>query len=365
MVALHSDPVAAAVARPRSRHFFELDGLRGLAVLAVVGYHFGIPGMLGGYLGVDVFLVLSGFVVIRSLSRSTLEPGWVRQFFLRRLARLAPAMVPLLVFATLWYGIQTPGYTVHEIVAVASGALMAYNVGHVFAHADPALAHLWSLAVEWHFYLAAPLLVAPRRRTHAHPAGWLVATAVLVVLVRSAALAIGAIGPQTAFTLTPFRLDGLLLGAALALASPEWLAATCRRRGRLIGASAATVLLVLVAAGPVWYARPKISLIITMPLATTATAVLVALAAADTLGPLMRRCLSSKPLVWLGERSYSIYLWHYVAGTVVIAGGSERFQGVWTTAAMLGTSLAAAVLSYDFVERPLRSVITARIRHVP
>ena len=323
----------------------------------MIGYHFGVLGSRGGYLGVDIFFVLSGFVVMRSLSRSVGSPGWKRQFFVRRCARLVPAIVPVLLFAALWSAWKTPGIDSGETAALIGAATMNYNLARLALRANGELIHLWSLAIEWHFYLAAPLLIrlfANRRRG----AGLVLGGAGLVLLSRFSLVGTSRVEPMTAYLATWFRLDGLLIGTALALCSPV----TLRRIGPRLSSVALAVLGALVAAGPVWYSKPLISLLITIPTATFATAIVVAALASGTAPRRIEQVLSSRPLIALGERSYSLYLWHYVVGVVVLGNGSEAFQGIVKLVLQLAATFAAGWLSYGLIERPGRRLLTETLR---
>ncbi|MBL8328774.1 MAG: acyltransferase [Rubrivivax sp.] len=329
------------------QHFPELDGLRGLAVLAVVLYHFGVPFAPGGSLGVDVFFVLSGFVVTRALLRGLGEPGWRWRFLVRRFWRLMPAMGALLLAAAVWFWIQGRGIDAAEWSALAGGLAMTYNWAHLFASADRDVIHLWSLAIEWQFYLLAPLLMglAPRSLL------WLIALLAAGSVVLRATLLASDVQAMTVYMLTVTRLEGLLLGMFIGMLSVARLARLPPWAGGLGGAA---VLLLMVSV-PRWYTDPNTWLVLGPLLATLAGGAVIVCAAASPEVPRVLRWLDTRVLRWLGERSYSIYLWHFFLGVTVMAGGSESFQGLPMLTAQIAVSLLAAVASYEWIEKRWRS----------
>jgi peptidoglycan/LPS O-acetylase OafA/YrhL len=297
-----------------------LDGLRGVAILAVVLFHFfGLPG---GFFGVDLFFVLSGYLITTIL----LEDGRLGRFYVRRARRLLPALaLVLLVLSRQW------GWTrVTEGGLYLGNAFRAFGVGHLAA---TPLDHLWSLAEEEQFYLLWPivlLLVLPRRRHLAVALGVLF---VALVGYRIGLVATGA-GLQRIYFGPDTHADGLVLGCLAALLRPQVRAAAGRA-----GLLAIVVLFSLAEYSLGWleYGLPLFEI----------AAVLVVLAAAD--GHLPE--LTFKPLIWLGLISYSLYLWHQPA----------RFLfGLHSPWRALPAALVLALLSYWFVEKPFRRLV---LRH--
>lgn len=338
-------------------HWTALDGLRGLAVLGVVGFHLGLaPLGSGGWLGVDVFFVISGFVVTTAFARHRLSGADTVDFVLRRAARLLPGLAVFLV-VTAVVAVATSAERSADLRAVAASAAQVANLEMIAVgpSATPTR-HLWSLSIEWQFYLGLPALVALAARTGRHGALVVLGAALASMALRVVTLRWAVASPWAVYLATPTRLDGLLIGVALALLAPGW--------HRPIGAVwSGTGLLVTVAAlalVPQWYEAPVPTLVLAIPAVTAATALVVRAVVDDSLPAAASRALSSRPLRWVGERSYSIYLWHVLVG-VVLLGGGERWPGVWPFTLQAVVSVAAAALVHSVVEQPARLALTVRI----
>ena len=346
---------------PTGAYFVGLDGLRGFAVLGVLGYHFGAGFARGGYLGVDIFFVISGFVVTRNLIR-LIESGnpWRRQFYGRRFSRLFPVLLALLAaLLVVWVGRGSlDGAAVR---AVAGSGLMSYNLAAVHWGAElEGPLHLWSLGVEWHFYLLAPvlLIVGGRRLPALARALALLALAATVAMVRLGLLLDGSISSMWIYLHTLTRLDGLLVGMALALAP---LALLRRLWGRRFAAGALVGLAIAIVVGPAWGARPPVTLGVIGPLVTALTALIIVaeVSQSDSRPDEQpgRSTLEWPPLVWAGQRSYSLYLWHYFIGVTVLNGGTEAWHSWTMFVVQISLSLVVAEASYRWIERPARTAI--------
>ncbi len=342
-----------------------LDGLRGLAVLAVVAYHFHVPGFAGGWIGVDVFFVISGFVVTASVLRLVDHAGapvidW--RFYARRASRLLPALFVLIAFIGTWTYLHDDEITRRVQNSMVAAVLQVYNIAAAFDLTDNrAFAHFWSLSVEWQFYLVVPfaiwaLIVAPRRAAAATAALF----ALFVAALRVVGLASG-ISATRVYVLTWFRIDGLLLGVAIAFA---WQATALRVRQRLYSASwlALAVLAAVPVTVPGWYTWRVPSLALVVPLASLASAVLIYALIVRAAPHPVRWLLELRPLRYVGERSYSIYLWHYVIGVAIIAGGDHGWDGAVTLGRQLFFTTLASLASFAVVERPARRWLNARLR---
>lgn len=356
-------------ARPATGYFLGLDGLRGIAVLAVLGYHFGAAFLTGGYLGVDVFFVISGFVVTRNLVRLMDESEWAQGFYVRRVSRLYPVLLVFLVALAVFWLVDGV-FAGDSVIAIVGGALMSYNLALVYfgAEAEGPL-HLWSLGVEWHFYLLAPLLLAVggRRLAPLTRAIGLLGIAGLIAAVRLVLLLTDSVDSLTIYLHTLTRLDGLLIGCAIALAPLPLLSSIPVRR--VMGFLLAGLLAAMVI-GPAWGLRAPVTLGLVVPLVGALTAgitiAVVNIAVVNDRGqgsqrPLTQALLESPVLKWAGQRSYSLYLWHYFVGVSLIANGEELWQGWPTFILQVALSLIAAELSFRFVERPLRRAINRLI----
>ena len=379
-----SDPgVAAAVAREpgseparaprlgRLGHLAGLDGLRAIAVAAVLLYHSDLDFMPGGFLGVDVFFVISGYLITALLLAEWAERGTIglRRFWFRRARRLLPAVFVLLAGVILFALVALPD----EVARLRSDAAAAltyatnwYLVLHEQSYFEAVgrpspLGHLWSLAVEEQFYLLWPpvligLLVLFRRQ------GALLGTLLLAWLsgIWMAALFDPDVDPSRIYFGTDTRMFALLVGAALAFVRvPDraTLAARTAGAGSRLLAYATDV----VAVG-------SIALLGVLFLSLTAydevlylgglqfVALLSALAIATVVRPggVVGRALEWGPIRWIGVRSYSIYLWHWPVFVVTRPGIDIPLDG-WTALALrLTATLVLSDLSYRLVERPIR-----------
>lgn len=331
----------------RLGHQPALDGLRGLAVGAVLLGHARLPFLPGGYLGVDLFFVLSGFLITAILLQEQAQTGRIRllRFYGRRALRLLPALCAV-VGVSLLYGGLGPAAVAREMALDAAGSLLYVEnwLRALTAHHGPLLGHTWSLAIEEQFYLTWPLLLGARRGTTAPLVAIALLGALASALLRAALFA----GPPTVPRLyhgTDTRADALLGGCALGLA---WATPAVRARlqaaHRLVSAAAwaaAAVLgavLLRVRADDGWLYRGGLSL-----MALCASALLLC---AVTAPP---RPLVWPPLRWLGRISYGLYLWHYPVFQVFWIHGWLTPAGRLAAAAL---SVAVAALSYYGLERP-------------
>lgn len=362
--------------RPTAARFAGLDGLRAVAVILVVVYHLFGPALLpGGFLGVDVFFVISGFLITSLLLRELAATGGIRlvEFWRRRARRLLPALLVVLAVCTTLAGL-IGGDVLSGLGWQALGALtfsynwlaLAGDTGYFAATTTELFRNVWSLAVEEQFYLLWPLilplfLLLPRRT-------WRAAAAAILALASATVMAIlvsgGAGTATTAFsdavTRAYFGTDthafGILLGVALAFALPALLDRIGERRGGLAtGAGALAVsgviALALLSPGDGIATFPGILLAAS---ALTAVAILSAAVPGSRAGV----ALDVAPLRWIGDRSYGIYLWHWPLLVLALAWlrgtGPEAGVPVGVGVGVLAATLAAAELSYRFVETPLR-----------
>jgi len=355
------------------RHrWLALDGLRAIAVLGVLCFHFGAPYGTGGYLGVDVFFVLSGCVVTASFRRSMQSGGTVSGFLWRRGARIFPNLVALSVAAIAWDWWRDRALLTAHNAAVLEGVAQIYDFVLTLNAATP---HLWSLSVEWQIYCVLPIVLAILCSRGVRPALGRVFRFVATALALKPALAwFGASLLWMYFW--PFsRLDEFALGVAVALALEEGRVVTRQWPGVLAGSA----LLLAMVVAPRWWKEAWESLFVVMPLAAAAAAVVV-WSVVSTPDSLLARVLSHRWLRAIGDRSYSIYLWHYMLGVGLIAGltppaqgwdgpAGEGWRGDGVFAIQMLLTLAVASLAYALIERPARDFATrwwdARHRRVP
>ena len=349
-----------SVSRPR---LAGLDGLRAVAVLLVVVYHL-FPVLPGGFLGVDVFFVISGFLITTLLLREHDDTGRIAlgRFWIRRVRRLLPALT-LVVAATATAAWFVGGDILVGFGRQLLGALtFAYNwvalwdgASYFTADQPELLRNLWSLAVEEQFYLLWPLLLVLILRWRSRAGRTLLATGLAAGSV-AWAVALAGEGATRTYYGTDTHAYGLLIGVALAFALHGRLDQAPARRRLLTG-----VLGLAAVGGMVALALlPPSGDLLTFPGVLVATSVLsaVAIAAAVQPGGWLGRALDTAPLRWIGERSYGIYLWHWplvVVATVAATGLSpDTAVPVPVGAGVLVLSIALAALSYRYVEQPVR-----------
>ncbi|MFV0306516.1 MAG: acyltransferase family protein [Desertimonas sp.] len=341
----------------------ELDGLRGLAVVAVVVYHLDRSWLPGGYLGVDVFFTLSGFLITGILLADH-EGGRVRlsRFWTRRARRLLPASLLVVLTVALWLSTQDDlvastrrGDVLASLFQVQNWRLIATGESYFEGFAAPSpLRHFWSLAIEEQFYLVWPLLCAVLlrwgRRTLASVAAALGVASVVVMALR-----FDAADPSRAYYGTDSRIHQLLVGCLLAMGWPAldgWLrrsgvAGTRRLAGVTAGIGLAVVAAgaVAIADGEAFYYRGG-SLLIALATAAVIAGCLVA--------PSPVRTLLSWPwLVAVGTVSYGLYLWHWPV-IVWMPAGTWGLDGVPLAVAQVTVTATVTMASYRLVEQPIR-----------
>jgi len=337
----------------------DIQGLRALAVCVVILGHGHIPGFRGGFVGVDIFFVVSGYLISTLLLHEATRTGHVRvgAFYARRARRILPAAGLVLVATSVFAAVELPLSRVPTIVGdVRWAAFFLANVhfsqvGTDYFQQDRGTSpvqHTWSLAVEEQFYLVWPvvlllvfLLVARRR---------LPVVRVVVVTAWTASLAWSVLlttrSPVSAYFSSATRAWELATGALLALAGHRLLTLSARSRQLLVVIGLGAIALAVTRYDdstpfPGWQAA--------LPVAGTAA--LLAAGAAGTVGA--ARVLTLRPVRYVGDISYSLYLWHWpvlVMGVYLIGHDPSTDQLL----ALLVIIAAASVLSYHLVENPIR-----------
>lgn len=332
----------------------DINGLRAWAVVAVVLYHFGVPGVQGGFVGVDVFFVISGFlmtgIIVNGLDRSNGDKSFsIWGFYLARARRIVPALAVLCAVLLVlgWFVMPPPDYRQlgqHAATALAFVSNLKFwrETGYfdVASH-EKWLLHTWSLSVEWQFYLLLPLLLTllwrlwPSRRAVVAclVIGWLASLALSVELTPKM--------PTAAFFLLPFRAWEMLTGGLVfMLANRLRLSNLSERVMEPVG-----FFLILSAIGaiepgdsqwPGWLALTPVS----------GAALMLTAARSNSLWT------GSQVAQWLGNASYSIYLWHWPV--VVALAYLDQLEQPLAIAAGLLSSLLLGQVSYRWVEQPSR-----------
>jgi len=335
----------------------DVDGLRAIAVLLVVGFH-AFPGRIrGGFIGVDIFFVISGFliggIIMQAIEQRTFTFAW---FYGRRVRRIFPALALMLAAALVagWFLLLADEYGqlgkhVFGGTAFLSNFVLWKEAGYFDTAADSKLLlHLWSLGVEEQFYIVLPplLLLAYRRQ-------WKVGRLVAAIAVGSFVLNVARVGrhPIDTFFLPLTRFWELLAGTLLAygtLTPPtRWPTGTGRRRAETLAALGLGG--IAVAAAALSKASPFPGTWALLPVLAT-----VALIAAGPEAWINRRLLSWRPVVYVGLISYPLYLWHWpaLAFARIATGGAT---GIKARLAAVAGSFVLAVLTYHFVEKPIRT----------
>lgn len=330
------------------RHRDDIDGLRAIAVLPILLFHAGVASMSGGFVGVDIFFVISGFLITNILGRDIAAGQFsIARFYRRRVVRIFPALVALLL-VVLAAGSQV--LLVNELRGLSESAAAAMGfVSNIYfwkdadyfagaAEAKPLL-HTWSLGVEEQFYIFYPLLLVLLRRWVPHRIGLVILAITLLSFALSIVVTIRA--PSTAFYLLPTRAWELGAGALVALGITPKLASPRRR-----DLAAVTGLILVIAA--VFTIEPG-TLFPAPAAALPCVGAMLLIAYGE--GAITQRLLAAPPVRWVGAISYSLYLWHWPLITFY----RLRYGFTLTPSATLilvAASFAAAALSYYWIEQP-------------
>lgn len=374
---------------PRSRYIPALDGIRTFAVIAVVLYHLGFTWAQGGFQGVTIFFVLSGYLITRLLRIEFARSGTIdlKGFWVRRVRRLVPATVTLVVVVALLCTIFNHVMLTKMRPDILPSLLFFNNWWQIFnnvsyfgALGDPSpLTHFWSLAIEEQFYVVWPVLLFVLLRFGARRKVIRIVVAVLAVAsaLGMALLFNPAADPSRVYYGTDTRAFAMLIGALLAFvrtssmnpftwdahATTQAVSETAHpyrgkpqqqgilRKGALdiagVAALAGLVALFVYTNGYTSF---------TYRGGTVIAAVLSAVLIAACVQPdgVLARVFSLPLLVWLGQRSYSIYLWHFPLFALMNPVGDVSAKPWWVYLIECGVVLLAAELSYRFIETPFR-----------
>ena len=349
---------------PRLTYQPALDGLRALAVGSVIAYHLGFGWARGGFLGVDAFFVLSGFLITSLLLREWDTSGAIRfaRFWMHRARRLLPALLLVLLAVAAYAAISVPAQQLNQfrgdgIATLFYGAnwrLIATGQSYftLFTEASP-LRHMWSLAIEEQFYLVWPLItfaclyLARGRR-------WLLVTVCGVgttASILTMALVYDPADPSRAYYGTDSRAHMLLIGCLLAVGLMRWGPRIATTRTAVDAAGAIGIAYCVWAWASIhdtsaWMYYGGYAVF------GVAVAAVITSAVQPGNGPL-RAVLSVRPAVWVGRISYGLYLWHWPV-IVVMTPARTGLSGWELSLARIAVTVAIATLSFYLVELPIR-----------
>lgn len=372
-MAVPSRSAAPKTTSPRtapSRYIAPIDGLRAIAVVAVILYHLGFSWIPGGFLGVDLFFVISGYVITRLLLDSIMSKGALdlREFYWARVRRLAPPLIFMLAGTTFIIALWKPD-AIHRFLSDLPYVLTGTENWHLVAvHQDyfqaigrpPLLQHTWSLAVEIQFYLLWPLILLAILRYFGKKS--VAKVSLSIAFISGLTLFIYSLKVDSTQTSrinhiyfgTDTHSLGLFLGAALAV---SWIPANLnknisqRAQDFVDGIGVIGLLGLLSTFFFIDESNPALYRIAFPLAAIFGCAIITSLVhPASRFSPL----LSARPMVWIGQRSYGIYLWHWVIFQVTrpsvdLAGSS------WTiNTARILIVIALADISLRWIEIPIR-----------
>lgn len=338
-----------------------LDGLRGFAILAVIAFHAGVPFLQGGFVGVDVFFVLSGFLITCLLVQEWDRNGAIslKNFYRRRALRLLPALALLICTYLLVSCLLLPASTAAEngidaLIALfySSNWARAFEVMRPDGFYRPdLLGHTWSLSIEEQYYLLWPLLLLAMLRTlrSRRTILWLILGGVLLSWLARALMCAEGVPFERLYNGLDTRADALLMGSLLGVA---WSSGLISETGFSAAArkatSAVSILGLVVLCMAARWDRPWMYYLSFFLIALFAGAITLDLLSRRE--GVLNRIMEWRPLVWVGRISYGLYLWHYPIFRLV-----QLEDWPWYVGLPVGVTatFVVAVVSYYFLERPL------------
>ncbi|APW37160.1 hypothetical protein RD110_08075 [Rhodoferax koreense] len=329
----------------------DINGLRAWAVAAVVLYHFAVPGFSGGFAGVDVFFVISGYlmtgIIIKGLERQVEDTSFdIWKFYLARAIRIIPALLTLCsaLMAVGWFFLPPVEYALlskHAVSALGFFSNIIYFIEIDYFNIDAHykwLLHTWSLSVEWQFYLVLPILLALLWKVAPGRKNARIAVVLAIFISLAASISASELNPSFAFYLLPTRAWQMLVGGLVFLAPMDLQRS---RRTQLTVEATGFLLLIL-----------SIGIFTTQTVWPSWRALIPTLGAALVLVANNARSAwtGTRIAQWLGKCSYSIYLWHWPLVVGLFYADSSK-NALAVSCGLVATAVLGW-LSYRFVEQP-------------
>lgn len=340
-------------ARPENDYRPDIDGLRAIAVVLVLLFHLGWARVSGGFIGVDVFFVISGYLITGIVVRDILAGTFTLQrFYIRRIRRIFPALIAVLIACSIFsYFFFLPSELVGYAHSLLAASLSCANIyfwtqsGYFVQDFNKILLHTWSLSVEEQFYIAWPLLLWWTRGKKTRVTLWAMCISIASLLCAQFLVMWGQ--TSTAFFMPWTRAWELLLGGAAAV-HPTF---ELRKRWLREAAAWLGLLMICIPAVLLNNSSPFPGVNASLPCLGSLLILLVGRSGSWT-----SSFLSTRPFVWIGRISYSLYLWHW---PVVIALRRGTIPGLTIEnprgkLAVIAISFLAAWLSWRFIEEPFR-----------
>ena len=354
----------------------EIDGLRALAVSLVILCHLGITGFSGGYVGVDIFFVISGFLITNLLISEyqnnlvDSKRGWIsfRNFYLRRIKRIVPMALTVIIAALVYSYLN---YSQARFSQVRNDAIWASLFGanihymqeslNYFQQAQSVslLQHYWSLAVEEQFYLVFPALFLLVARIKVKAKSWLVAPLVVVAVISLASLvrAITTANPTQSYFNSFDRAYELGIGALLALVLALRKFSLSNVSSNLLSIAGTALVAFSLLNFDSGSSFPGASALVP----TIGTALILFSETNSAKLSIVGSTLARKPLVYIGKLSYSIYLWHWLV--IIVVKDQVSGSPLFINSLIIATTLLLSIIGYQLIEHPIRSLnIPARFK---
>lgn len=334
----------------------DINGLRAWAVIAVIFYHFGVYGFAGGFVGVDIFFAISGFlmtgIVVEGLERSKTSPFSVIEFYMARARRILPALIVLcaVLLALGWKALPPLDYKMlgtHSVAGVSFLSNMQFwrEAGYFDTQShEKWLLHTWSLAVEWQFYIILPLVLVAiwKWRPNRQAITLVMLTGLMVSLASS--IVVTQTAPSAAFYLLPTRAWEMLAGGLVyLLANRLVITASTRTAFEIVGFALIIGSIVGFDSSSSWPGWRAL-----VPVIGTSLILLAARSNSIWTGP--------TAIQWLGTRSYSLYLWHWPIVVALTYLDQQNNPTYILTGLVL--TLVLGNISYHLVETPARRYLT-------